>query len=223
MLEWLFETIRFYETRKDVQLVIRLHPGEARGAWPTNQPLLPELERMFPALPENVKLVSPESKVSSYVLGTMSRAALVYGARVGVELVMLGTPVIVAGEAFMRGKGFTRDPASKEEYLALLGKTADIERATEDEKARARKWYYHYFFRMMMPFPFYEADAMSKDTPLRLAFESLDELAPGRNTVMDLVCRGIMDGVTPFEWDEWDEGPSSGPKLDHERAFDLAP
>jgi hypothetical protein len=205
MLEWLFDTIRFFGTRKDVQFVIRVHPGEARGAWPTNQPLLPELERAFPTLPENVKIVQPESKVSSYVLGAMSRAALVYGARVGVELVILGTPVIVAGEAFMRGKGFTFDPASRDEYLALLDRVATIERASETEKARARKWYYHYFFRMMMPFPFYDADAVGQNVPIRLGFSSLDELGPGKDPVLDLVCRGIIDGKTAFEWDEWDD------------------
>jgi hypothetical protein len=97
MLEWLFQTIRFFGERKDVQLVVRLHPGEAPGAMPTNQPLLPEIERVFPRVPDNVKIVKPESKVSSYVLGTMSRTALIYGARVGVELVMLGTPVVIAG------------------------------------------------------------------------------------------------------------------------------
>jgi hypothetical protein len=199
MLEWLFQTISYFETRNDLQLVIRLHPGEAPGAWPTHQPILPEIERKFPALPANVKVVRPESKVSSYVLGEMSRAALVYGARVGVELVMLGTPVVVAGEAFMRGKGFTLDPGSADEYFSLLGRLPDLEEPSKAAIERARKWYYYYFFRLMMPFPFYD---LERDGAARLSFQSLADLLPGRSPGLDVVCRGILDGQTVFEWDE---------------------
>jgi len=204
MLEWLFDTIRDFGARKDVQLVIRLHPAEAPGGLPTNQPLAPELEREFPTLPENVKVVRPEDKLSSYALAAMSRAALVYGARVGVEIVMLGTPVVVAGEAFMRGKGFTIDPASREEYFALLERVHELPRVSEELRDRARKWYYYYFFRLMMPFPFYDPKQGTSFAPTRFGFSSLDELLPGRSTVLDRVCRGIVDGESYFEWDDFE-------------------
>jgi hypothetical protein len=207
MLDWLYETIRHFEKRPDLQLVIRVHPAEAPGGLPTNQPLLPELEREFPTLPANVALVRPESKVSSYVLGTMSSAALVYGARMGVELVMLGTPVVVAGEAFMRGKGFTLDPATRDEYFAILERGGEIPKPTPEERALARRWYYYYFFRMMMPFPFYAVEKAGSEALVRLTFESLADLRPGRSPVLDLVCQGIVDGRAPFEWDEFD-GPA---------------
>jgi hypothetical protein len=211
MLDWLFETIRFFEKRPDLQLVLRIHPAEAPGGLPTNQPLLPELEREFPTLPSNVKLVRPESKVSSYVLGTMSQAALVYGARMGVELVMLNTPVVVAGEAFMRGKGFTIDPATREEYFAVLEGGATIPKPTDEERELARRWYYFYFFRMMMPFPFYSVERIGQEALVRLSFESLGDLQPGRSPVLDLVCKGIVDGKSAFEWDEFDDEPARPP------------
>jgi len=204
MLEWLFDTVRDFGARKDVQLVIRLHPAEAPGGLPTNQPLANELDREFPTLPDNVKVVRAEDKLSSYALGAMSRAALVYGARVGVELVMLGTPVVVAGEAFMRGKGFTIDPANRAEYFALLQHVHELPRVSDELKARARKWYYYYFFRLMMPFPFYDPKQGTSFAPTRFGFSSLDELLPGRSTVLDRVCRGIIDGESYFEWDEFE-------------------
>jgi hypothetical protein len=207
MLEWLFETIRFYEKRTDLQLVIRLHPGEARGAFPTNQPLLPEIDREFPRLPENVKVVKPESKVSSYSLGAMSAMALIYGARVGVELVMIGTPVVVAGEAFLRGKGFSYDPATREDYFELLARGSELPRPSDEVRALARKWYYHYFFRLMMPFPYYEK--LQTINSVRLTFDSLAALLPGKSPVLDRICQGILDAKTPFEWDEFEPASSS--------------
>jgi hypothetical protein len=118
---------------------------------------------------------------------------------VGVELVMLGTPVVVAGEAFMRGKGFTLDPGSADEYFSLLGRLPDLEEPSKAAIERARKWYYYYFFRLMMPFPFYD---LERDGAARLSFQSLADLLPGRSPGLDVVCRGILDGQTVFEWDE---------------------
>jgi hypothetical protein len=101
----------------------------------------------------------------------------------------------------MRGKGFSYDPATREEYVELLARGADLERPSAALRERAKQWYYHYFFRLMMPFPFYEEEQVEGGVRRRLTFETLDALLPGRSPVLDLVCRGIMDGTTRFEWD----------------------
>lgn len=201
MFSWLFATIRHFAARPEVQLVVRIHPAETFGAFPSAQPVAREIARAFPLMPENVTVALPDSRVSSYCLGRMSRAALVYGARMGVELVLLGVPVVVAGESFLRGKGFTFDPASSDEYFAILERVLELGPVTAVQAERAWRWYYHYFFRLMLPFPFYSAD---KDVGLsrpRLTFTNLAELAPGRSAVLDRICRGLVDPLTPFEWD----------------------
>ena len=99
MLEWLFETIRYFEAHDDRQLAIRVHPSEGKRFSPTGQPLLAEVNRVFPRLPPNVRVVSPESPVNSYALADMSRAALIYGARWAFELAVQGVPIIITGES----------------------------------------------------------------------------------------------------------------------------
>ena len=47
-------------------------------------------------------------------------AVMIYGTKTGVELSSRGIPVIVAGEAWMRGKGITLDATSAEEYFRIL-------------------------------------------------------------------------------------------------------
>jgi hypothetical protein len=128
----------------------------------------------------------------------------VYGARMGVELVMLGTPVVVAGEAFMRGKGFTLDPSSREDYLALLARSSELPPPSDEARARARRWYYYYFFRMMMDFPYFRSERVGSETLTALAFASLSDLLPGRSPVLDRVCQGILDRTTQFEWDTFE-------------------
>lgn len=198
MLEWLFESIRYFRTRPDLQLVVRVHPAEVTAAMVSKQPILAEIQREFPELPENVKIIPPESKLSSYTLAEISHASLIYGTKMGVEIAAIGTPVILAGESFHRGKGYTYDVESREEYFALLDRVADLEQNSPEMMERARKYAYHYFFRVMIDFPLYSvADGLHFQGP-QLEFERLDALAPGRYESLDLICEGILDGETPF-------------------------
>jgi hypothetical protein len=201
MLEWLFETIRYFERRTDLQLVIRIHPAEAKGTLPTNQPLLAEIEREFPTLPENVKVIPPESNLSSYTLAEASHAALIYGARMGVEIAALGTPLIVAGETFNRRKGYSYDVESREEYFSLLDRIEELPRNDPQTIARARRYAYHYYYRLMIDFPLFSVKDGIHLTGPKLEFAGLEELLPGRHPALDVVCEGILDPDTPFIFD----------------------
>lgn len=201
MLEWMYETIRYFAKRPELQLAIRLHPAEVRGALPTKQPLKEEIAREFPQLPANVRVVAPESTVSSYTLAEHSTAALIYGARMGVEIAMLGTPLIIAGETFNRRKGFSYDASSREEYFSLLDRLPHIPRNTPEMIRRARLYAYHFLFRLMIDFPLISVnDGILLSDP-RLEFDTLEDLAPGRCPALDVMCQGILDGKSPFLYD----------------------
>lgn len=198
MLEWLFETIRYFQHRQDLQLVVRLHPAEARSANATNQPLIDEIEKAFPTLPSNVKIIAPESKLSSYTLAEMSTAASIYGARMGVEIAALGTPLIVAGETFNRRKGYSYDVETREEYFRLLDRVETLPKNSPETIERARRYAYHYYYRLMMDFPLFSVKNGIHMSEPRLEFSSLESLLPGEVPALDVVCQGIADGETPF-------------------------
>ena len=69
-----------------------------------------------------VSCVGLDNGFTSYEVVSISNAALIYGTKMGVELSASGIPVVVAGEAWIRGKGVTRDATSKEDYLDILNK-----------------------------------------------------------------------------------------------------
>ena len=120
MLDWLVQTCRYFETRPDLQLLIRVHPAEISGFPPSRQPVLGELRKAIPQLPANIVVVPPESELSTYALMSLCNSVIIYGTKTGVELTSRGIPVIVAGEAWIRNKGLTCDASSPEEYFRIL-------------------------------------------------------------------------------------------------------
>ena len=196
MIDWLFQTISYFGQRSDLQLVVRVHPAEVKSGQSTRQPILAEIRARFPALPENVKVIPPESDLSSYTLADMSHATLIYGTKMGLEIAFRGTPVIVAGETLCRGKGFTYDVETKEQYFDLLDHILDLPRNSSQMIARARKYAYHLFFRRMIDFPLFSCDVVTvRDVTLQ--FQDLSELLPGNNRNLDTICDGILNG-SPF-------------------------
>lgn len=205
MLEWLLHTVRYFANRPELQLIIRVHPAEIRGSVPTKQPVVEELAKHFPQLPPNVFVVEPESEISTYVISEFCDAVIIYGTKTGVELTSSGIPVIVAGEAWIRGKGMTIDATSAQDYDAALDTLPLGRRLPDIIVQRARKYAYHFFFRRMIPVPLYEK-VVGGWPPYRFR-GVLDDLKPGRTPGLDLICDGILNG-TPFVYDEASRTPA---------------
>lgn len=191
MLTWVVDTIAYFATRPDLQLLMRVHPAEIRGTVPSRQPLMTEIAKAFPKLPRNVFIIPPESEMSTYVAMERCDSVIIYGTKTGVELTSVGIPVVVAGEAWIRNKGLTLDAGSKEEYRRLLDRLPL--KAPRDEKlaARARKYAYHFFFRRMIPLPFIVPN--TGGSLYRVSLDSLDGLLPGRFPGLDVICDGVLE------------------------------
>lgn len=196
MLDWIFQTINYFSHRPDLQLVIRTHPAEVKGGYATNQPIMGEILTQFPILPENVKVIPPESDLSSYTLADISHASLIYGTNMGLEIAIRGVPLIVTGETLSRGKGFSYDVETKEQYFKLLDSIPDLPRNSLEMIERAKKFAYHLFFRRMIDFPLFSRGCFSIHDA-KLQFQHLKELLPGKNCNLDTICEGILNG-SPF-------------------------
>ena len=200
MLEWSFRTIEYFAKRPDLQLLIRVHPAEVVGTLPSRQAWLAEAQRAFPTLPPNVYIVPPESRADTYAMMTRCRAGLIYGTKTGIELACLGVPIIVAGQAWVRNKGITRDVASADEYLAELERLPNIEPMAPELVQRARKYAYHFYFRRSIPLRLLESTAGWP--PYRLKLDDLRALLPGHDSGLDLICDSLLghgDFIYPAE------------------------
>jgi hypothetical protein len=193
IFEWAYATIDHFVTRPDLQLVIRIHPAEVRGAVPSRQLMADAIRERFPNLPPNIFVVAPETDVSTYALMRLCSSAILYGTKMGVELSAIGMPVIVAGEAWIRNKGVTHDVTDASEYETLLARLPNLPAMTPEQISRARKYAYHFFYRRMMPLPFMISGKKGYD----LAIQGLADLAAGASAGLDYVCDGILTGA-PF-------------------------
>lgn len=195
MLSWVLATIDYFAKRPELQLIIRVHPAEIRGTVPSRQPLVAEILKSRPDLPANVFIVPPEENISTYGAMEICNAAIIYGTKMGVELSSVGMPVIVAGEAWIRNKGLTRDASSPEDYFRILDRLPFDKKMTPEDLTRARKYAYHFFFRRMIPLPFLEPNKTKAGFDLAIA--RLSDLGPGRWPGLDVICDGILRGA-PF-------------------------
>lgn len=196
MVEWVLHTIEYFSRRPEVQLVIRIHPAEMTGSVPSRQLIAEEIKGRFPSLPPNIFVIPPQSHVSTYTLVDNCNAALIYNTKTGIEISSLGIPVIVAGEAWIRNKGFSLDASSPEEYSRLLDRLPFEKGLSAAELIRARKYAFHFFFRRMIPLPFVTAEK-GKAFNVSLHLSSIEELQEGRYCGLDTICDGILQG-TPF-------------------------
>ena len=151
MAEWLEITIRHFAKRQDVQLVVRVHPGELLGA---GYPSTEIVHQALPTLPGHIVVVPPDSPINTYDLIAQASLGLVYTTTVGLEMAMSGLPVIVSGATHYRGKGFTYDPETKDEYTAMLTSNA-AEPLSSIQVQKAMHYAYVFFFEYPFPYPWH--------------------------------------------------------------------
>ena len=193
IFDWIYSTIEYFNQRPDLNLVIRIHPAESKGGFVTKQPIETEIRSRFPNLPSNVYIISSESNLSSYTLAKMSEASLIYGTKMALEIAILGVPVIVSGECLSRGKGFTYDVETREQYIEYLENLHNLPKNDERIIDRARKFAYYYFFKRMIDMPFLniEFGNISKQKDF-YNFSNLKSLKEGVDKGLDLIVNGII-------------------------------
>lgn len=158
MTEWLEHTVLYFAQRPDVQLVVRIHPGERYITGPS---VARVVQNVLPEIPPNIHLVQALDPINTYDLVEIADLGLVYTTTVGMEMAMGGVPVVVSGQTHYRGKDFTLDPVSWESYRQILEATLTAPheyRLPQEKVERAWHYAYRFFFDYPCPFPWHLHD-----------------------------------------------------------------
>jgi len=153
MSGWITQTVRYFSTHPEVQLVIRVHPGER---YSKGFSVVTMVNDLLPRLPENIHLVGPLEKVNTYDIMKLTALGLVYTTTAGLEMAMDGIPVIVAGNTHYRKRCFTFDPNTWDEYFEMLDHilaNPTVSRLTNEQIEMAWNYAYRFFFEYPRPFP----------------------------------------------------------------------
>lgn len=152
MADWVKQTVNFFARRDDVQLVIRVHPGETLTHGTS---MVDVIKEVLGDLPAHIHLIAPEEKINTYDVVDIADLGLVYTTTVGLEMAMRGIPVIVAGETHYRDRGFTYDPHTWDDYFSYLNSLlGNLETSRLSQEQIELSWRYAYLFFFVFPHPF---------------------------------------------------------------------
>jgi hypothetical protein len=154
MAEWITKTVQYFAARTDMQLVVRVHPGERLTHGLSMVDVINAA--LASQIPAHIHVVKPLEKVNTYDLMEIASLGLVYTTTTGMEMSMNGIPVIACGETHYRKRGFTFDPNSWNEYFGILDGffiNLPISRLTDPQIETAWEYAYRFFFEYPIPFP----------------------------------------------------------------------
>lgn len=115
----IIESLCVWCNKVNHRLIIKLHPKESMGINTINGALYNKLtyrkiqqsRRLVNLLAENDAIVDFENEFDTYALIRNARFAVTVNSQSGLEAALMGTPVVLAGDAFYGGLGFTVDAA----------------------------------------------------------------------------------------------------------------
>jgi len=198
MTTWVLQTIQWAIDRPDIQLIVRCHPAEVKRKSITREKIADVIQAEFPDLPSHIKIIPTESDLSTYTLSELIDLTVVYSSKVGLEFAARGLPVVVAGEAFYCGKGFTHDPRTEAEYFELLSRIRKQRNGGNHKSELALTYAYHYFFRRHITLNYF-ADHGMGESITHFKFSDLTPLTPGKNITLDRFCEAVLHDGPLFE------------------------
>lgn len=187
--DWMIDTIRHAIRIPDVQWLIKVHPIEA---WDNPASGVQRLiEREFPSLPDHVRVIPAEEDISpANMFELIDGGVTVYGTA-GLELALMGKPVILGGEAHYGGLGFTHEGLTPITYRELLARASRLGPLTDQQRRDVRKYAYSHFIQRQVPLEIVHDPGTEW---WGLQHQKRDLLLPGNDAFIQFVCDRLVDG-----------------------------
>lgn len=153
MFDWLDELLKVFQVHPRTLFVLRAHPDEERPGKSSRQSVTTWYEN-HAARVENLDLIPPREQINSYTLVQKSKFVLTYNSTIGLESILLGVPVLAAGQAPFNAYDTVFTSSSREEYLQCLEdwlKSENLE-LTNLRQRNTRRFLYYRTYRYSLPF-----------------------------------------------------------------------
>jgi hypothetical protein len=153
MFAWLDALLEAFKAYPETLFVLRAHPDEARPGKASRESVAMWFEQNA-ALLQNVALIQPQERISSYELIRLSKFVLTYNSQIGLEATLIGVPVLGAGQAPFVDYDTIFFEHDRDAYLGRLASflTASRLEVPEDAVKRTRRFMYYRYYRFSLPF-----------------------------------------------------------------------
>jgi hypothetical protein len=194
--DWVSDVIEWARGHSEVELVIKVHPNLGGNTYigaATHE--LNFYRRIRPSLPSNVQMVMPEDNVSAYTLAEEADFGLTFGSIIGLEMALLGKPVLLASRAIYEHAPAFLTVRSREDLPKLLQK-ALAPADTREIQRQAFRLAYYAMCVCDMPFPKVTVESLYH---ARENFDGPADLESGKDPSLDRMCRFLVEGGPLFE------------------------
>lgn len=181
VLEWVQETIEFFSGHPSVNIWIKPHPEEVRGANPSERSVTEFIKLKYKNLPENVFLIDANLGVDSYSLFPFIDVGVVLTGTLGLEMALNDIKVVSAGISPCHGLGLLTEPASVPEYFDAI-EFGDYGVANQE---KLRQFCFFYFIHECRKWPL--TQRVWGDSRADLTFSDITELEPGKSSDLDAI------------------------------------
>ena len=193
---WVRDVVQWVGLRDDVELIIKVHPNLGGNLYIGKAAdELRIYQEMKSALPTNVRIVLPEDAVNAYSLAEEADVGLTFGSIIGLEMAMLGKPVLLASRALYEYGSQILNLRSKESLPGMLERCLQASTDREIQREAFRLAYY-YIFAFELPFP---AVTVLSIYEAKLNYTHGEELAPGKDDSLDHICNFLIKGCPLFD------------------------
>ena len=152
--EWFVETMKVACANPHLNWVVKIHPAnivknvrDGVGSEPSE---LTAIRSLGGTLPSHVRIIQPDSRMSTLSLYSVMDYCVTVRGTVGIEAASLGISVLTAGTGRYDRLGFTIDSDSKAQYLNRLAHIQEIPSLSAEQRGLAERFAHGVF--VLRPF-----------------------------------------------------------------------
>ena len=191
--EFLDDLINSVSKNENIDFYIRIHPAEQSGFHPSSYPITKYFEENIKEKYPNLHIIEASNKSSTYDIADEMDLCIVYNTKLAIELCASGKRTIVAGDAWVKNRGFTWDICKVDDLDRFL-EIDNVEMASSEIEAALRFAYYFYFERCIST-----PEIKSSGAKFQIGFHK-DALT--LNSPVFDICRKILNKNDVITWNE---------------------
>jgi len=186
--DWVKQTIDLFKDHPKDLLIIKTHPAEK--VYQSTQSIYDYVKTHYVNLHNNIIILPPDTEISAYDLFEHLDFGIVANSTTGLEMLLSGIPVIVVGQAHYKGKGFTYDINSVDEYKQIFHLSTLV-----NNKDIRDVYAYYYFIKSQIPFDVFDIKGIFNFGYNIKSFDTLNT-----NTHLHHITECIVNGKQFQRW-----------------------